>query len=42
MDRNKASGIDKMTKEEYEQHLEENLENLVKRMKSGSYLFIVK
>ena len=26
-----------MTKEEYEQSLEENLENLVKRMKTGSY-----
>lgn len=33
MDKNKASGIDKVTKEEYEQ----NLENLVKRMKNGSY-----
>lgn len=33
MDKNKASGIDKVTKEEYEQNLEENLENLVKRMK---------
>ena len=29
MDKNKASGIDKVTKEEYEQNLEENLENLV-------------
>ena len=37
MDKNKASGIDKVTKEEYEQNLEENLENLVKRMKNGSY-----
>lgn len=33
----KASGIDKVTKEEYELKLEENIENLVKRMKSGSY-----
>ena len=33
MDKNKASGIDKVTKEEYEQ----NLEKLVKRMKNGSY-----
>ena len=33
MDKNKASGIDKITKEEYEQNLEENLEKLVKRMK---------
>ena len=37
MDKRKASGIDKMTKEEYEQNLEESLENLVKRMKNGSY-----
>ena len=37
MDKNKASGIDRVTKEEYGQNLEENLENLVKRMKSGSY-----
>lgn len=37
MDKNRASGIDKVTKEEYEQNLEENLENLVKRMKNGSY-----
>ena len=37
MDKNKASGIDKVTKEKYEQNLEENLENLVKRMKTGSY-----
>ena len=29
MDKNKASGIDKVTKEKYEQNLEENLENLV-------------
>ena len=37
MERNKASGIDKVTKEEYGQNLEENLEKLVKRMKNGSY-----
>ena len=37
MDKNKASGIDKVTKEECGQNLEENLENLVKRMKNGSY-----
>ena len=37
MDKNKASGIDRVTKEEYGQNLEENLENLVKRMKRGSY-----
>ena len=33
----KAYGIDKATKEDYERNLEENLANLVKRMKSGSY-----
>jgi group II intron reverse transcriptase/maturase len=33
----KATGIDKVTKSEYEENLEENLENLVKRMKSFSY-----
>ena len=37
MDKHKAYGIDQVTKEDYEQNLEENLENLVKRMKSGSY-----
>lgn len=37
MDKNKASGINKVTKEEYEQNMEENLENLVKRMKNGNY-----
>ena len=37
MDKRKAYGIDKVTKEDYGQNLEENLENLVKRMKSGSY-----
>lgn len=37
MNKNKASGIDKVTKEEYERNLEENLESLVKRMKNGSY-----
>ena len=36
-DKNKAGGIDKVTKEEYGQNLEENLGNLVKRMKNGSY-----
>ena len=34
---NKASGIDGVTKEEYENNLEVNLENLIKRMKSFSY-----
>lgn len=37
MDGKKARGMDKVTKEEYEQNLEENLADLVKRMKSGSY-----
>ena len=37
MDKHKAYGIDQVTKKDYEQNLEENLENLVKRMKSGSY-----
>ena len=37
MDKRKAYGIDKVTKEDYEWNLEENLANLVKRMKSGSY-----
>lgn len=34
---NYRSGIDKVTKEKYEQNLEEKLENLVERMKTGSY-----
>ena len=33
----KATGIDKVTKEEYESNLEENVENLVKKMKTFSY-----
>ena len=37
MDKEKAYGIDEVTKSEYERNLEENLENLVKRMKKGSY-----
>ena len=37
MDKRKAYGIDKVTKEDYEKNLEENLANLVKRMKNGSY-----
>ena len=37
MDKRKACGIDRVTKEDYERNLEENLANLVKRMKSGSY-----
>ena len=35
--RNKASGVDKVTKEEYEQRIEENIENLIERMKKFSY-----
>ena len=34
MDKRKAYGIDKVTKEDYERNLEENLANLVKRMKA--------
>ena len=36
-DSKKAKGIDGVTKEEYEQNLEENLGNLIKRMKDFSY-----
>ena len=34
---NKASGIDKMTKEEYNKDLEDNLNKLIIRMKKFSY-----
>lgn len=34
---NKASGIDKMTKEKYEAKLDESIENLIERMKKFSY-----
>ena len=37
MDKNKATGIDKVCKMEYKQNLERNLENLVKRLKSERY-----
>lgn len=37
MDGRKAVGIDKVTKEEYSKRLDENLRNLVGRMKRGSY-----
>lgn len=37
MDRKKAKGIDGVSKEDYSKNLEENIINLVKRMKSGSY-----
>ena len=35
--KNKASGIDRVTKEEYEKNLEDNLDDLIKRMKKLSY-----
>ena len=34
---NKASGIDKMTKEKYETNLYNNIDNLLQRMKTFSY-----
>lgn len=34
---NKAVGVDKVTKAEYEEHLEENITNLVKRLKNKAY-----
>lgn len=37
MDRKKAKGIDGISKEDYSKNLEENITNLVKRMKNGSY-----
>ena len=37
LDGNKAVGIDKVTKAEYEEHLEENLINLVSRLKKKAY-----
>ena len=37
MDAKKATGIDKVTKLEYHEHLDDNLENLITRMKNGSY-----
>lgn len=36
-EKNKAVGVDKVTKEEYGENLEENLNNLLSRMKSLSY-----
>ena len=35
--KSKASGIDKVTKEKYEKNLEENIDNLIERMKKFSY-----
>ena len=37
LDGSKAVGIDKVTKAEYEKHLEENLTNLVSKLKNKSY-----
>ena len=37
LDGSKAVGIDKVTKAEYEEHLEENLTNLVSKLKNKSY-----
>ena len=37
IDGEKATGIDKVTKQDYEQNIEENLQKLVQRMKNGSY-----
>lgn len=34
---NKATGVDKVTKEQYMTNSKENLDNLIKRMKSGAY-----
>ena len=36
-EKNKASGIDKVTKEEYGKHLDENIDKLLARMKTFSY-----
>jgi group II intron reverse transcriptase/maturase len=37
LDPNKASGIDKVTKRDYAQHLERNLEQLVAKLRGGIY-----
>lgn len=37
LDGRKAVGIDKVTKAEYEEHLEENITNLVERLKNRTY-----
>ena len=37
MDKNKVSGVDKVTKAEYEADLDNNLKELVARMKDGTY-----
>ena len=36
-DKNKAHGVDKVTKTEYGENIEENIENLLARMKQFSY-----
>lgn len=36
-EKNKATGVDRMTKEEYGKNLDENIENLMNRMKTFSY-----
>ena len=37
LDGKKAAGIDRVTKAEYEEHLEENITNLVERLKNKAY-----
>ena len=37
MDGNKAAGIEGVTKEEYGKNLEENLDNLVEKLRKKSY-----
>lgn len=37
MQKNKAPGIDDITKKEYQQNLDENIQNLINRMKSQAY-----
>ena len=37
LDGSKAVGIDKVTKAEYEEHLEDNLTNLVSKLKNKAY-----
>lgn len=37
LDGNKAMGVDKVSKAEYAEHLEENITNLVERLKKKAY-----
>ena len=37
MVKGKAPGLDLVTKDEYEENLEENISNLIRRMKTNSY-----